>query len=257
MNKMLSAAAVAAAVAAFAAGFSASAVAQEKSVAVEHVPAFPALTQWAGQTGTVADTPIGTVQAVPLALAGAPGADNFKPQPVILGLPDLPLVGPGAAAAARNWSQLFNYQGLILRQVVLDAAGRKRELRGMGAPLQPGERFKVRITATYDAVAAVDQVLGDAWYGRRTGQVYPQPGMSVQIKAGETVDLPLGPNEYFLMNRPANERLVVSVRHAKASPEARSDQPAYRQDGNIGSLYLQLVPRGRFPAIEQVIAQAQ
>lgn len=241
---------------ALALGLLGTAIAQDtKSVAVEHVPAFNAFTHWAGHLGAVPETPVGTVQSVPLTLAVAAAGDTFQPLPVILGLPDLPLVGPGATAAARNWSQQFNYQGLILRQVVLDAAGRKRELRGMGAPLQPGERFKVRITATYDAVAAVDQVLGDAWYGRRTGQVFPQPGMSVQIKAGETIDLPLGVNEYFLMNRPANERLVVSVRHAKASPEARSSQPAYRQDGRIGSLYLQLVPPGKFPAIEQVVAQ--
>ncbi|MFG6432419.1 hypothetical protein [Roseateles sp. LYH14W] len=237
--------------------FAGAASAQEKSVAVEHVPAFNAFNHWAGQLGAVPETPVGSVQSVPLTLAGAAAGDTYQPLPVILGLPDLPLVGPGASAAARNWSQQFNYQGLILRQVVLDAAGRKRELRGMGAPLQPGERFKVRVTATFDAVAAVDQVIGDLWYGRRTGQVYPQAGLSVQIKAGETVDLPLGANEYFLMNRPANERLVVSVRHAKASPEGRSDQPAYRQDGRIGSLYLQLVPRGKFPAIEQAVSQAQ
>ena len=74
-----------------------------------------------------------------------------------------------------------------MRQVVLDARGSQRELRSMAAPLKAGERFKIRVTATFDAVAEVDQVLGDAWDLRRTGQVYPQPGLSVQMKAGETV----------------------------------------------------------------------
>jgi hypothetical protein len=228
----------------------------DKSVAVEHVPAFPAFNQWAGTVVTVPDAPVTTVQPVPLTVTSTGAGEVYQPLPVIVGLPDLPLVGPGAAAVARNWSPSFNYQGVILRQLVLDSRASKRELRAMASPLKNGERFKIRVTATFDAVAVVDQVVGDVWYGRRTGQVYPQPGMSVQIKAGETVDLPLGVNDYFLMNRPANERLVVSVRHAKANAEGRSDQPAYRQDGKLGSLYLQLVPGGKYPAVEQLVSQA-
>ena len=70
----------------------------------------------------------------------------------------------------------------------------------------------------------------------------------------ETVDLPLEPNQYFVMGREANERFVVSVRHPRAVDAARSAQPAYRQDVAGGSSYLQLVPRGTFPAIEQVVS---
>jgi len=64
-------------------------------------------------------------------------------------------------------------------------------------------------------------------------------------------------NAYFLMNQAANERVVISVRDTRAQGELRSDQPAYRQDANHGSIYLQLVPRGKFATVEQLVAQTQ
>jgi hypothetical protein len=176
---------------------------------------------------------------------------------VILGAPELPLRVASGLQAPFNWSQQLNYQGVQMQQVVLGAAGAPRELRHMGSPLRLGERFKVRISATFDAVVEVDQVLGGVWNGMRTGQIYPQIGFSVQIKAGDSVDLPVEPNGYFVMDRPANERLVVSVRHPNAQPGTTGDQPTYRQDAVRGSSYLQLVPTGKYPAIEQLVSQGQ
>jgi len=237
---------------------SAQAPAPTKSVAVEHAPVFPAFERWVSTVWT-APTEAAPTQPrfLPLVLSAAPAANTYQPQPVILGLPELPLVGEGASQIGAAWSPNFNYQGVSLRQVVLDASGRRLESRSMARGLRAGERFKIRVTASFDSVAEVDQVIGDAWYGQRTGQVYPQPGMSVEVRAGQTVDLPLDPNEYFVIDRPSNERLVVSVRHARASGEARSAQPAYRQDGNASSLYLQLVPLGQYPAIEQLISHGR
>lgn len=230
----------------------------DKSIVAEHVPAFQAFTQWVGGFVIVQPEPAVTqVQPVPLIPMVAAAEQAYQPLPVILGLPELPLTGAGVAQAARVWGAGFNYQGIHMRQVVLSDRSAAREYRSMGSPLRAGERFKIRITATFDAVAAVDQVVGDVWYGKRTGQIYPQLGMSVQMKAGETVDLPLAANEYFVMNRPANERMVVSVRHASATAAARSDQPGYRQDTKGGSNYLQLVPNGKFPALEQLVAQSR
>ena len=229
-----------------------------KSVVAESVPAFTAFNQWISTVVIVQSEPApGTIDNVPLALTSTATDVTYQPLPVILGLPELPLLGNGATQAARKWNPTLNYQGLYMQQVVLNAAGTKRTLRPMNTPVRHGDRFKIRITPTFDAVAEVDQVLGDAWYGKRTGQVYPQVGMSVQIKAGETVDLPLESNKYFLMNRPANERLVVSVRHPRALNGTRSSQPAYRQDANNGSSYLQLVPPGKFAAIEQLVSQSR
>ena len=229
-----------------------------KSIVAEHVPAFPAFNQWVTTFVRVQPEPLlAPVQAVPFSLMTVmtvTPAPTYEPRPVILGLPDLPLIGTGATRAARGWAAGLNYQGLHMRMVVLNAQGQQNELRSMGSPLRQGEYFKIRISATFDAVAEVDQVLGEVWQGRRTGQVYPEAGLSVHMRAGESVDLPLGVNEYFLMNQPADERLVVSVRHAKALGAARSEQPAYRQDGKSGSNYLQLVPPGKYPAVEQLIS---
>ncbi len=230
---------------------------KDKTIVSEPVPVFPAFTQWVSTFVTVlSEVPVATVENVPLTLIAPPAQTPYQPMPVILGLPELPLVGSGIAQAAQAWRPSFNYQGVHLRQVVLNAAGNKRESRSMGVPLRAGHRFKLRITPTFDAVAEVDQVIGDTWYGNRTGQLYPQAGMSVHIKAGETVDIPMGSHEYFTMNRLANERMVVSVRHVRAVEGARSEQPAYRQDSKTGSSYLQLVPPGQFPAMEQLIVGA-
>ena len=230
----------------------------DKSVVPEPVPAFQAFNQWVTTyVVVVAEPPVAVVQPVPLTMATTVAGDAYQPLPVIVGFPELPLLGGTAGQAGRAWAPSFYYQGLHMRQVVLDSRGNKREVRSMAAPLKPGERFKIRVTATFDAVAEVDQVLGDAWDLRRTGQVYPQQGMSVKLMARETMDLPMGANEFFVMNRPANNRLVVSVRHAKAVGDARSTQPAYRQDGKGGSSYLQLVPRGTFPVVEQLVSQAR
>ncbi|RZS57108.1 hypothetical protein [Sphaerotilus mobilis] len=230
----------------------------DKSVAVEHVPAFPALERWvSGRVTGAIDAPLTRVQTIPLSLAGAPQAETYQPLPVILGLPELPLIGAGAGRTDSAWSAGFNYQGLALRQLVLDGKGTQHQLRPLSAGMPAGARFKLRITATFDAVAEVDQVVGDAWYGQRVGQVYPKKGMSVSMKAGETVDLPLGAQAYFVMGRAADQRLVLSVRHPKAIGSARSAQPAYRQDGRNGSTYLQLVPSGSHPVIEQQLMLAR
>lgn len=237
-----------------------SATAEEKSIAVEPAPAFPAFGQWVSTfvlASPEAPTTPAAIETISLLRVVPAQAASYEPAPMIVGMPELPLVGDGVAQAARNWGANLNYQGMHMKLLVLNAKGDKRELRPMSAPVRPGERFKIRIASTFSAVAAVDQVIGDTWYGQRAGQVYPSAGMSVQMNAGETVELPLKGNEYFVMDRSMNQRLLVTVRHAKAVDDARSNQPSYRQDSKTGSSYLQLVPRGSFPALEQLVFPAR
>jgi hypothetical protein len=226
-----------------------------KSVITEPVPAFQSFQRWVSSR-TVVVPPVASsvvrVAPVRMRVAGAAAPSSYQPQAVIMGLPDLPLKGLSGQQA---WGSNANYQGVHVRLWVLDAKGHRREARTLAQALKGGERFKVQITTTFDAVASVDQVLGDAWYGQRTGQVYPQPGMSVAMKAGESISLPLGEDEYFLMNQPTNERLVLAVRHPKAVGGARSNQPAYRQDIEGGTGLLQMVPPGNYPSVEHLISQ--
>lgn len=230
-----------------------------KALNLETMPAFPAFQQWVSTyVILVQEAPVIQVQTVSVsAPAHASAGVAYQPQPVIVGQPELPLVATGLSSTVKSWGSHFNYQGVHMRQVVLDGRGQPRELRPMSAKPKAGERFKIRVTSTFDAVADVDLVSGSAWSLRRIDQFYPPKGQSVALKAGETVDLPLGTNEYFVMSPPADERMVVSVRHAKALGAARSDQPAYRQDTRAGSNYLQLVPKGSYPVVEQLVSPAR
>lgn len=229
--------------------------AESKSVAVEYVPAFPALQGWVNvQVAPVAlPAAPASVQSQPLALAAPAGTAVYQPLAVIMGVPELPLIGGASAARGPAWPTSFNYQGMHMQLLVLDPSGTQVQPRALADGLRVGERFKIRVATTFEAVASIDQVVGDPWYGQRTGQVYPRPGLSVLMHAGEVVDLPLGDAEFFSMNPAINERLVVGVRHPAAQGATRSQQPAYRQDERSASAYLQLVPRGQWPAFEQQI----
>jgi hypothetical protein len=228
--------------------------AQEKSVVPEAVPAFTALNQWVTTYAFVlpvpASVPQPQVQGWQLV---APAPKPFEPHPVIVGLPELPLTGTTLARVGQQWDGVLNYQGVHMSLLVLESSGRLVQ-KPLSAAVAVGERFKIRITPTFDAVTELDQVVGDTWRSQRTGQAYPAPGTSVAIKAGQTVDLPLGPSLFFVVDgRTPQERMVVSVRHPKALREAVSSQPNYRQDSVRGSSYLQLVPTGLQPKVEQVI----
>lgn len=227
-----------------------------KTVVVEPLAAPIAFQQWL--TRTVVAVPDGAVDAASIQTvslnpptAAPPAA--FQVRPVIVGEPTLPLLRSASAPQAHLWSPDLSYQGIHVRLVALDPVTGRTQQRPMNAPPRPGERFKLRIAATFDAVAALDLVVGEPWSGQRIGQVYPAPGLSVHMYAGETVELPMGASDYFSMADFSGSRMVLSVRHARAVGASASDQPAYRSDQATGSSYLQLVPAGMFPVIEQLV----
>ena len=225
-----------------------------KSVVAEAIPAFSALNQWVSTYVLVLPEPAPVAAPQVQAWYSASAAPQpFEPHPVIVGLPDLPLTGATAARAGQKWDGTLNYQGVHMSLVVVDGKGRLIQ-KPLSTPVAVGERFKIRITPTFDAVSELDQLVGEAWSSQRTGQAYPNVGTSVAIKAGQTVDLPLDSNHFFAVDgKTANERLVISVRHPRALKDAASAQPNYRLDGERGSSYLQLVPAGKQPMVEQVI----
>ncbi len=177
---------------------------------------------------------------------------TFEAMPVILGQPELPLLGQAATEAIGKWNSGFNYQGLQMNYLVVDKSGTRQEVRPISKGLVAGERCKIRYTASFEAVASIDRVVGEIWKSQRVGQAWPQAGMSIASQPGETVELPVG-GGYFVMTASPVERYVLSIRHPAAKGLARSDQPIYRQDGVLSSSYLQLVPSGKFPALEQLI----
>ena len=229
---------------------------QQKTAFAEPVLVVPSFNQWVNiYAGSASEQSIESTDVQTLAWLGTAGAPTaaYQPKPVILGQPDLPLVGEAATQASQRWSAGLNYQGLHVKYLVLDSRGAVRQVRSVGTPLRPGERFKIRLTATFSAVASIDRLVGEGWNYQRAGQIYPEAGLSVQINAGETADLPLNPNQYFVASANPSERIILSVRHPQAAGELATNQPAYRQDSLLGSNYLQLVPQGKLPALEQVI----
>ena len=230
-----------------------------KLVSVDAVPAAPAVARWADSIGVVPLPAAGAnVEVLPLPLpidARAAGA-TYEPWPVVLGVPELPLLGSGASQAGQRWSGSFNYQALHLRLLAIDSAGRATGARALSTAPRAGERFKLRIAATFDAVAQVSLVVGAPYAARLAGQIYPEPGYSVQLLAGEVVDLPLEPDRCFVMGADPHQRLLLQVRAPAADEHSRSRQPAYRQDGSAGSNFLQLVPPGSRPAFEQLLVVA-
>jgi len=235
-----------------------------KAVAIEspgvsvqvNISPFAPFNQWSGYVSPPPSFPpvvASTLVREPMQ-APAPAGVPYEAMPVIMGQPDLPLMGQAAAQAAQQWNSGLNYQGLAMSYIVFDAAGIRREVRPVSRGLAVGERFRIRYTTTYEAVAALTHVVGDGpWTAQRAGQAWPQQGQSVLGHAGETVELPLNPDAYFRLDS-LNERYVLTVRHPRSGDAARSNQPAYRQDGATGSQYLQLVPAGMYPAIEQLIS---
>ncbi|MES2938472.1 MAG: hypothetical protein V4864_12380 [Pseudomonadota bacterium] len=219
--------------------------------------AFDGLARWvSATTGTAADAvappPAAQPQPLPNASAGRAPPVPYEPWPVILGEPALPLAGATAASLTKGWNPALNYQGMQAKLLVLDASGKRHVARPLSAPLRVGERFKLMVTPTFDAVASLHDIHGNGWALQRGAQVYPAAGSSVALTAGQPALLPVGAN-YFVVGARDLRRFVLSVRHAKAVGEARSTQPAYRQDGAAASSYLQLVPRSSFPAFEQLL----
>ena len=165
---------------------------------------------------------------------------------MILGEPALSLVGldgPG------GWGPKLNHQGVQVTLLVFEAASGKWRTQSVARPLRRGEVFKFAITPSFDAVIAVDRVSGRGWSLTRTGPVEPAQ-VAARVAQGHTLLLPAGARAFRIG---AEAGLVLSIGHAKATSAATSSrQPAYRRDLASASNYLQLVPSGTYPLIEQL-----
>jgi len=219
--------------------------------------AFVVFGRWVEQVQPAPPTPVwqaGASNYNAVQMPAPMGGQRYEPAPVILGQPDLPLLGH---AGSSNWGADLNYQGVSLSLLVLDPRQGRYELRSMSQGVAVGELFKIRYTASFESVAVLDRIAihpEDAWISFRNGQAWPASGQSVHANAGETVELPLGEGQYFAMQPGLLDGMALSIRHPQAKGERGSDQPSYRQDGPRSSQYLQLVPAGQLPAIEQLIA---
>ena len=244
--------------AALALGAAAPSMAQSASADAGPAPAGMVFERWLRVLEVVPVAPAGpAVVAVSPSVQVVVPTAPYEPWPVILGEPELPLVGAGSAARPQAWSADLNYQGMHAAYLVRDRVSGRLEQRPLSSAPRPGDRFKIRLTTTFNAQVRVDTVFGQGWSLQRGGTLYPASGAPVLARAAQAIDLPVERDHYFVVGEGGAPRMLLSVRHEEADDSRRTRQPAYRRDQLNGTSYLQLAPTGTRPAIEQLITAAR
>lgn len=179
----------------------------------------------------------------------------FQPAPVILGVPEYPV----KAKTDDKTSSNYLHQAMIVKLVVLDKNAKNPILKNLSYPLKATEKFKIRLTAMFNAWVTLDQIIptpNSAWHLKKMGQIYPAVGSAILLKEGEVIDLPTVAGDYFQMEPEIQEKILLNVRHEQSKKNSVNNQPIYRRDFVDLSAYVQLVPPGKFPIFEQIISQA-
>lgn len=193
-------------------------------------------------------------------------APNFSPAPLILGQPDVPFAAQQTTFDPNKpWDGRANYQGVTVSAMMLDGQNHVTGTRSLAAAFRSGERFKLRLVSTFDAIVSLDALRAQpgtvtpegmfshppAW----AGQLYPaRADHVVRIKAGEVVMLPLGASEYFTFEGNTGlELLSLNVRHPQAANHQLNRQPVYRQDMPDATAYSQLAQDGVYLGLSQIL----
>ncbi len=182
----------------------------------------------------------------------APGAATLAPAQKGIALiaprvtdsaPDIPLVVEGGRE---------NYQGAHLSLLVLQPDGQTFAVRPVSAGFVSGEKFRIRIGATFEGELTLDNI--DPQGERK--HLYPSnPEQVVKIRSGTPVILPLEPDSFFQFDEVAGEeKLVISLRDPRAQGEAAAQTRVHRQENAQGTGLLQEVAPGKYAAIAESIA---
>ena len=145
-----------------------------------------------------------------------------------------------------------NYQGVNVALVAVDANGNVTGLHTVADGFRTGERFKLRLLPTFDAVV----VLGNITPKGMSRQIYPaDPGQAVSIPAGKETLLPLGAQEYLqFAGDLGHDQLTLTVRDPRSlqTGQAATAQ-VFRKDEAYGSNFVQEVKPGQYPVIAEAI----
>jgi hypothetical protein len=190
---------------------------------------------------------IGRAEAVspPGAATLAPAQKGFVPI-----VPNVTDSAPTAPLAVEGGKE--NYQGALLSLLVLQPDGRSLVVRPISAGFKSGEKFRIRIGATFDGELSLDNINPQ---GERS-RLYPaQAEQIVKIKSGMPVILPLDKDSFFQFDDVAGEeKLVVSLRDPRAQGDATAQSSVHRQESEQGTGLLQEVTVGKYAAIAESIA---
>jgi len=187
------------------------------------------------------------------AAVSAPGAAMLAPAekggvtPII---PNVTDSAPTAPVAVENGKE--NYQGVLLSLLVLQPDGQTLKVRPVSAGFKSGEKFRIRIGATFGGDLSLDNIDPQ---GSRS-RLYPALAEQiVKIKPGTPVILPLDKDSFFEFDDVAGEeKLVVTLRDPRAQGNAAEHALVHRQESEQGTGLLQEVAAGKYAAIAESIA---
>jgi len=164
--------------------------------------------------------------------------------------PNITDSAPSAPLLADNGRE--NYQGAHLALLILQPDGQTYKVRPISEGFKSGEKFRLRLGATFDGELSVDNIDPQ---GKR-GRLYPpDDSQVVKIRSAVPVILPLDKDSYFEFDNVAGEeQLVITLREPRAQGQAAAQAPVHRQESATGTGLLQEVAAGKYAAIAESIA---
>ena len=142
-----------------------------------------------------------------------------------------------------------NYQGAHVAIVGFDKAGVVTGLQPVTAGFRTGERIKLKVLPTFDALVVIENINPK---GVRR-QIYPPSASeAVSVKSGAEILVPLAENQFFeFAGVTGDEQLVITLRDPRAFGSAESKVEVSRKDEGNGSSFVQETAPGTYPVISQ------
>lgn len=186
------------------------------------------------------------------AAVSAPGAAVLAPAqksvaPIVPNVTDSAPTAPLVVESGRE-----NYQGVHLALLVLQPDGQAFKVRPISEGFKSGEKFRLRLGATFDGELSLDNINPQ---GKRS-RLYPaNTEQIVKIKNSTPVILPLDKDSYFEFDDIAGEeKLIITLRDPRAQGDAVAQTQVHRQENEQGTGLLQEVAAGKYAAIAESIA---
>lgn len=185
------------------------------------------------------------------AAVSPPGAATLAPvqKGAVPIVPNVTDSAPSAPLVVENGKE--NYQGVLLSLLVLQPDGQSFAVRPISAGFKSGEKFRIRIGATFEGDLSLDNINPQ---GERS-RLYPANAeLIVKMKSGMPVILPLDKDSFFEFDDVAGEeKLVVTLRDPRAQGNAVAQATVHRQEIEQGTELLQEVAAGKYAAIAESI----
>lgn len=157
---------------------------------------------------------------------------------------------PNAPLIAENGKE--NFQGVHLALLVLQIDGQTFKVRPVSEGFKSGEKFLIRVGATFDGELSLDNINPK---GKRE-RLYPaNTEQVVKIRNSAPVILPLEKGSYFKFDDDTGEeKLIITLRDPRAMGDAIAQTMVHRNESEQGTGLLQETASGKYAAIAEAIS---